>query len=223
MATLKIVDYVPVMDRVLQHWTEVEEARGEAVNLPDKTTRVMLQALRPALVDAQETLVVAVNAHEKATGRLDLARTAIFAVGRRFNEAVRGEFPGTTFVKSLPRVPGLSSDPERQLMAFRDMLDLWGQIDAPASPTAPVSLSAGFKVTIEEDGVEKDITLAEFAARLSALTDASRDVETTFQAQDTALQTRNKRHETLKALFTAYRKRIRGLYPPTSVLRRTLP
>jgi hypothetical protein len=223
MATLKIVDYVPMMDRVLQHWAEVEEARGEAVQLPDGTTREMLQALRPALVDAQETLVVAANAHEKTTGRLELARTAIFTVGRRFNEAVRGEFPGTTFVKSLPRIPSFSADPERQLMAFRDMRNLWQQIDAPISPTAPVTLGSGFKVTIEEGGIEKNIARADFEARLSALTSASRDVQTTFQVQDKALQTRNKRHETLKALFTAYRKRIRGLYPPTSVLRRTLP
>ncbi len=223
MAALKLVDYVPQLDRMLQHWTEVEAERGAALTMPDGTTHSLLLDLRPTLVEAQNVLVTASNSRQRAGADRDASRKALFTVGRRFNAAVRGILPSTTFVKELPRLPSVSSDPEKQLTAFRDMLDIWRHIDAPASPTAPVVPGAGFKVRIEEDGTEKDITHADFEGRLAALTEASRRFETTTQAQENALQTRNKLHEKLKALTMAYRKWIRGLYPPGSVLRRTLP
>jgi hypothetical protein len=218
-----ITDYVPLADKFLQHWSSAEMALGRAITLEDATTRDGLQGLKDALIAAQDEAQTTENARQAGIKQRDNARAEAFPIARQARKSILGVIPSSEEARQLPtKFLPLTADAQKQLVALRDVEKVWASVNAlPAGKYA--SLALPYTVLVDLGGTETTIALARYSAAVASLTVAASTVETAEQALTQAQQERKKAIEKLQAAFKAYRKAIRGLFPQTSALYRSLP
>ena len=218
-----ITDYVPLADKFLQHWSDTENALGRGLTLEDSTTRDTLQDLKDALTAAMQAALVAENARQGGIRQRDSARAEVFPIARQARKAILGVIPSSEEARQLPaRFLPITADVQKQLVAFRDVENVWGSVNALPANTYP-SLVLPFTVRVDLSGTEQSIALARYSTLVASLSTAASTVETAEQALTQAQQDRKKAIEKLQAVFKAYRTAIRGLFPRTSALYRSLP
>ena len=218
-----ITDYVPLADKFLQHWSATENALGRGLTLEDSTTRDTLQDLKDALTAAMQAALVAENARQGGIRQRDSARAEVFPIARQARKAILGVIPSSDEARQLPaRFLPITADVQKQLVAFRDVENVWGSVNALPANTYP-SLVLPFTVLVDLSGTEQNIALTRYSAAVASLSTAASTVETAEQALTQAQQDRKKAIEKLQAVFKAYRTAIRGLFPRSSALYRSLP
>jgi hypothetical protein len=220
---LAITDYLPLAEKFLQHWSDAENALGKAVVLEDGTTQGALQDLKDALSGAQSTITTSENDQQGAIGQRQSARAEALPIARQVRKGILGAIPSSNEARQLPtRLPSATEDVQTQLVALRDVENVWTRVNALPAGSYP-SLTTPFTVLVDLGGTEETITLARYSAAVLALSTAASTLKTAEQALTQAQQDRKKSVEALRKVFLAYRKRIRGLFPRTSALYRSLP
>ena len=206
------IDYIPVMDEFIGHWT----ATDDSIVLAENGTAVDFDAfgdLRTALDGAKASVQAKLNDLEGT--RVTLEQTRLTAGDRiaEFNRRIRADFPNTPTLSRLPTVPNRNGGRDSFLDAMDDMLDLWARVNAlPPSPlfTAPLLLMGGF-------------TLAQFQALRTALDAAFTNRGNAENAIATQRLYRNSLQDRAKSLMATYRLKIEALFPPDSITVATLP
>lgn len=218
-----ITDYVPLAQKFLQHWSDTETTLGRALTLEDGTTRDALQDLKDALTAAQHASLVAENTRQGGIKQRDIARAEAFPIARQVRKGILGVIPSSEEARQLPaKFLPLTGDVQKQLVTLRDVESVWGSVNALPANKYP-SLVQPFTVIVDLGGTEEAIALARYSAAIAALSAAADTVETAEQALTQAQQDRKKSVEKLQAVFKAYRAVIRGLFPRTSAIYRSLP
>ncbi len=218
-----ITDYVPLADKFLQHWNDAENALGRAIVLEEGTTRDSLQDLKDALIATQQAALVAENARQGGMRARDNARAEAFPIARQARKSIASVIPSSEEARQLPaKFLPLTADAQKQLVALRDVENVWSSVNAlPANKYA--SLVVPFTVLVDLQGTEETIAIARYSAAIAALATAASTVQTAEQALTQAQQDRKKAIETLNTVFKAYRTLIRGVFPLTSAVYRSLP
>jgi hypothetical protein len=218
-----ITDYIPLIDKFLQHWSDCENALGRAVVLETGTTRDGLQDLKESLVAAQSTITESENDRQAGIQEREKARGEALPIARQARKGILGVIPSSDEARQLPaRIPSPTTDAQKQLVALRDIENVWTRINALPAGKYP-SLVQPFTVIVDLAGTEQTIALARYSTAVSSLATAASTLETAEQALTQAQQDRKKVIETLRKVFLAYRKLVRGLFPRTSALYRSLP
>ncbi|WP_395144086.1 hypothetical protein [Armatimonas sp.] len=220
---LATTDYLPLAEKFLQHWSDAENALGKALVLEDGTTQDMLQSLKDALSSAQGTITTSENDRQGAIGQRDSARAEALPIARQVRKGILGVVPSSDEARQLPAtLPSLTEDVQKQLVALRDIENVWTRVNALPAGSYP-SLTLPFTVLVDLGGTEDLVTLTRYSAAVQALSAAATTLKTAEQALNQAKQNRKKSVEDLQKVFLAYRKRIRGTFPRTSALYRSLP
>ncbi len=138
------VDYIPVMDEFLDHWT----SSGGTITLPENGLAVVqddFSDLRTALDTTRTGLQGKLNDLENARVVLEQIRKEAGDRIAEFNRRIRAEFPTNKLFNRLPAVPNRTAGREAFISAMDDALDLWTRVNAqPVSPVfAPPMLLMG--------------------------------------------------------------------------------
>jgi hypothetical protein len=218
-----ITDYVSLADKFLQHWNDAESELGRAITLEDGTTRDGLQDLKEELITSQQTTLDAENGRQAAIKERDRGCATASPIARQVRKSIIGLIPSSDQARQLPaKLLPSTSEVQKQLVGLRDIESIWASVNALPGGTYP-SLVLPFTVRVDLGGTEETVTLARYSATITALASAASAVETAEQTLTQAQQKRKKVVEALKKLFLAYRAAIRGLFPRTSALYRSLP
>lgn len=218
-----LTDYIPLVEKFLTHWNDSETNLGRALVLDNGTTRDSLQDLKEELIALQNALINSENDRQEQIKLRDNARNEALPMAKQVRKAVLGALPSSAEARELPtRVPAFNADAQKQLVVLRDIENIWTRVDALPAATHP-GLVLPFTVRVDLEGTETDLPRASYSAAVGRLTAAASALEAAEQALKQAQQERKKVTERLKAVFLAYRKLIRGLFPRTSALYRSLP
>ena len=212
MPITSFVDYLPVMDEFIAHWSDTD---AELV-LPENNTATELSdftGLRGTLDDIKAQLQVRLNDLENARIALDQLRLTAGDHIANFNRRLRADFPNNQLFNRLPPVPNRTAGRDAFVTALDDVLDLWSRVNAqPASPlfTPPLLLLG-------------NLTRAQLVT-LRTSVDAA--FTTRGNLERTLSETRinrNRSQDRARELMRLYRLRIEGLYAPDSTTVLTLP
>lgn len=218
-----ILDYLPLTIKFLQHWNDVESALGKAVVLEDGTTRDALEDLKATLTTTQSTMTTTENDRQGAMQQRDRARAEALPIARQARKGILGTISTADEARQLPgKIPTVTQDAQTQLVALRDVENVWQRLNALPANRYP-SLTTPYTVLVDMHGTEETITLARYSAAITRLDTAATALKVAEQALTQAQQDRKKAIEALKRVFLAYRKLIRGIFPRTSALYKSLP
>jgi hypothetical protein len=216
-------DYIPTIDKVLQHWSDAETKLGRAITLADGTTRDGLQDLKTEYEAIQQAALTA-GAHQKdGINQRDLSRKEGLEIAKQARKGILGLVPGSDPARELPtRIPAFNTDPQKQLLALRQIELAWQHVNAlPASQHPALVLPLVLLVSL--NGTDQSVPLARYSATIAALAAATTTLETAEQVLTQSQKDRKALSRKLDGIFTAYRKVIRGLFPAASPLTQSLP
>ena len=207
-------NYLTKIDEFAAHWPLVNTALGSPLILTGNYALANLTADRTSLAALITALEVAINANEGAIADRDSRRAALKERMRQFNQAVRGFFPGSQYVRMLPRVPSFTAAPGNWMKAMADMNNIWTQINAispvPVGAPIPLILTGGY-------------TLATFTADQAALNAAFTTIDSTEGATATAVRNRDVLWLAIYGRLKQYRLAVQGRFPSGAALLDSLP
>jgi hypothetical protein len=214
MATIAPKNYLSKIDEFAAHWPLVDTALAAPLVLTGNYALSNLNTDRAALAGLITALEVAINASQGAIATRDTLRAALKERMRQFNLAVRGLFPGSTYVRMLPRIPGLNSAPGIWMKAMADMNNVWSQINAispvPIGTPAPLVLPGGY-------------TLANFASGQAALNASFTAIESAQGGAATAVRNREVMWKAVYERLKQYRLAVKGRFAAGAALPASLP
>ena len=209
--------YVPTMNEIIAHWSQVNAALTYPVTVSSPTQSScnidQFTDLREELQDRFQEIIGYLNDREIARGSIRINKAAMLAHFNEFNAMLDGYWSATPFHNARPYAPSISDGLGTFLAPMRDCLSLWGKLNAapaPAGITLPLQLSDG-------------TTVAEFA---SAITSLQADHAAEADANQNAVLARSQRDNTManaKALMVSYRKVIPARCAQHPALVETLP
>ncbi len=223
MPAIGLNDYLPAVDKFLQHWKEAEGELGRAIVLEDGMTRTDLVALRTRLSASQTTLIDATNTIQATIARREQGRKATLPVARQVRKAIRNLIPSSEEARATPEVPATTAGPEKQLTALRDIANLWTRVNALPANRYP-SLTPPLIVSIETTpGVYEAVTCAAYTARVAALDSDLQTLRVAEQVRVGQVESRDKRIEQIKTATKAYARAIQGLFTAGAPTARSVP
>ena len=218
-----ITDYLPILQKHIQHWTDAEEAHQKPITLVDGSTLDTLRDLYEEYASAQTDGTNAEVAYQSARKSRDDARAVVMPVGVQVRNAILGQVPTAPEVQALrKRLPSLETTPQKQLLALNDVAAVWAAINAYPAGKFP-SLTPPLVVHADIHGTERTVTLAEFQVFIATLSQAAEAVETSEQILKQTKEERKKVQAKINPVLAAYAKMIKGLFPASSVIAKSLP
>lgn len=214
MATSAPKNYLAKTDEFLAHWPQVNTSLGTAMSLTGNYLVAGLTSDRGALATQLAAVEAAVNNNQGAIAQRDTLRASVKERMRQFNQAVRGLFAGSNYVRMLPRIPSINAAPGLWMKAMADMNNVWTQINAiapvPISAPIPLILTGGF-------------TLAGFTTDQGALNTAFTNIETTLNQVGSAIGHREALWNPIYARLRQYRLAVQGRFATGAALLNSLP
>src|SRR3990172_9727814 len=137
MPITSVGSWLPRMDEFIAHWTAVNTALGLNPFVMTGGYAVATLTSDRALVDTAITDVTNLdNILNNNRGQRDVLRVPMHDRLRQFNFAVRGQFQGTRYPRSLSRIPNLQGSAGVWRQAMDDVQNLWTAINtnSPAIP-----------------------------------------------------------------------------------------
>ncbi len=223
MPLTNLTDYLPTMDLFLAHWNDTNAARETSLILEGGETRADLQAIRTAIVAANAAVLEAENQTQTGATRRDLCRKDTLPVARAARNTILGLIPSSPEAHALPEIPGDGADPEKQLVALRDLELIWKSLEDLPKGKYP-SLATPLIVEIEDDsGKTRKVGFKAYSASVARLDSELQLLRRAAQTRTESQQSRQKAAERGRALLTKYAKAIRRVFPRTSATYRSLP
>ena len=220
---LAINDTLPTIQTFLKHWDDTEAALGHPFTLADGSSSDTLRALHEAFYTAQQDGLVAENSHQGAIQARDNARKDVLPTALQARKAIRGLLPESEQVKQLPkRIPSITADVQTQLVALRDVLQVWESVNALPTTLYP-TLTRPLVVRIEVDNVLQSRAATHFQLQVATLSMAAETLVISEQGLRQAHANRDLVRRQVDGVLKKYRATVTGLLPRTSTLVRTLP
>jgi hypothetical protein len=175
--------WLPTIDEFVTHWTAVNAflAPG-AFTLSGGYALTSLQTDRTAVDTAISNVEGLNNLLNTARGDRDIRRAAMLPRLVQFNSAVRGQLPGSRYIKSLSKLPNLGSSPGVWRRAMDDVQNLWTTINANSPPVAgftpPLVLAGNYAIlafTADNTALDASFTAVEGAEQNDQQGRAQRD------------------------------------------------
>lgn len=213
--TLPPRNYLNKADEFTGHWTAVNTALSPSpIVLPNNYNQAGMTADRTALANLITASITAANNLGTQAAARDALRGPLAERIRQFNALVRGTFPGTGYVRDLPKVPSITSGDAVWMQTMADVDNIWTTINAitpvPIGLTIPMVLPGGY-------------TKANFNTDQAALNAAFTGVVNTTRLLKEALRTRNVAQLALETRYRQYRLQVQGRFAKGSPLLASLP
>jgi len=202
--------YVSTLDEFLAHWAAVnaDALAGTGLVTREGTTRADLMALRTDLDGAATDVVGKLNGKEIDRARLENAKRAVLVRTQELGRRFRGVLPvDSPYLKALPELPVITSAQEVILPPVKDFANIWKRVNEDGTD---VVLAEGY-------------TLANFTAEVVALSALYTLLNTSVLDLKIAREKRNQLQTAAKAVLSAYRPAVEGIFPPDSPLVNTIP
>ncbi len=144
--------YVQTTEQYLAHWelANLASPPGTPLLVPSLATPpgppapiATLEGLYNDLLDKRAELQSKLNSQEIARGAINLLKGLLLARANLFNEAVRGQLPGSIYEEALPNVPGILMSQAPFTEPLDDAADVWQKINDDAAIGADIVLSDG--------------------------------------------------------------------------------
>jgi hypothetical protein len=201
--------YLFTLDEYLAHWQSVnaDPAAGTGLLTRDEDTRAGLLALRGALDTAADVVQEKLAGKEIGRAVLENAKRATLNRAQELGRRMRGVLPkNSPFLKASPDLPAQTAAMETFLQPLRTMVNLWARLEL-----------AG--INFELNGVTQLVFKNEVKAigtYFSLQAEAELDLKL-------ARETRNQLQEEARAILSAYRPAVEGLFALDSPLVLTIP
>lgn len=144
--------YVQTTEQFLSHWELANSVSPPGVPLlvpslaqpPGPAIAIAtLETLYQELLDKRAELQSKLNSQEMARGAINQLKALLLARANLFNEAVRGQLPGSVYEEALPNVPGILMSQAPFTEPLDDAVDVWQRINDDAGIGADIVLSDG--------------------------------------------------------------------------------
>ncbi len=211
--------YVQTTEQFLAHWGLANAALPAATPLLVPSLSVpagppvavaTLETLYNQLIAKRAELQSKLNAQEISRGAINTMKTALLERANQFNEAVRGQLPGSMYEEALPNVPGILMSQAPFTEPLDDAADIWQRINDDAVIGADLVMADGS-------------TQANFAADVAALKTAFRDFN---KAEVTTGFTRSERNgiqNKIYPILKSYRQVLPTKFPKDHALIPSMP
>ena len=205
-----ILDYVPLAEKVLSHWQQVETQNNAPLVLKDKTTLTQFTELKDRLIAVQAENLTQQNARQRAQLARDSAIDALHLLVKQARTSLKAEDVSAVLPALLP--PG--SAPPKYLQAARDIAEVWESVNA--SGTA-------LTIPLRKGEATVQVSHAAFVAAITAYESAVRTLTQTQSAEAVGKKTRDSVHKTAHAKLLAYALAAKARLPEGDPLRDTIP
>jgi hypothetical protein len=222
MPTIKRLNNLPVLNRALTHWTELEIMTADSVTLPDGTTRDRAQDLATSIQDAEAALMTARNTLSVAQGARNQARIALYPAAKQARKSLRGLAKNVPEVLGLPTVPPVTSAPAVFVAALEDIADVWGRVNALPQASVPAA-HLPLRIPLTENNTLVSLTLEQLNARLVALRSAAQALTQAADSVTVSIGIRDGLHEQAAAVVKDYGVVARSVLPESHPLLKTIP
>lgn len=214
MPDIPTKNYLAKLDEFAAHWPLVNTALGTPLTLQGNYQVANLGTDRTSLAALIAAVEVAINTNEGGIADRDTRRAALKERLRQFNQSVRAFFPGSTYVRMLPKIPNFTSAPGLWMKAMADVNNIWTLINAitpiPVGTTIPMILPGSY-------------TLAAFTADQAALNTAFTTIETSEGAVAAAVRNRDVLWGAIYTRLKQYRLAVKAKFATGAALLDSLP
>ncbi|WP_309708312.1 hypothetical protein [Armatimonas sp.] len=222
MAKPKLINNLPILNKTIAHWGKVETTLGEALTLPDSTTRDGATDLATNIQDAETALIATRNALSTAQGVRDSTRKAAHTAGKQARKSLRGLAKNTPEVLGLPELPSVTTAPATLLALYDDIANIWERVNGLPQASVPAA-KLPLRIPLMEDNALVQLTQAEFVARIEALRSAAQTLAELELSVSTGIGTRDGLHKQAATITKDYGAAVRGLLPTGHPLLKTIP
>ena len=214
--------FIPTLNDFLPHWELVNTIMGAAGPLvlrnpngptPPTLNRAALVIMRDELQAKHTDITGQMNAVQIAAATLRVMKEALHFQGGRFNDAVRSDLTGTTYVEALPLLPQPGDGHGIFIEPMDDVSTLWAKINvAVGIPgfTAPLLLQGNYP-------------LADFNTALALLKLQFEAVQKEDFLVSFKIKERNRMQDLIYPVLKAYRQAVPTKFPATDPVVVSLP
>ena len=214
--------YIPTLNDFLPSWDLVNTTLGVAGPLllrnpngttPPTVSRADLVTMRNDLQAKHTDITGQMNNVQIAAAALKAMKEDLHLRGGQFNDAVRSDLAGTTYVEALPILPWPGDGQAVFIEPMDDISTLWAKINAAVGIpgfTAPLLLLGGY-------------TLAEFNTALGLLKTQFETVHKEDFLVSFKIKERNRMQDLIYPILKAYRLAVPTKFAATDPLVVTLP
>jgi hypothetical protein len=194
--------YLETMDEFIGHWTDVNaDLNPGAMTMPGGYTLANLNTDRDACETKMTDLEGVVNTLEMHRSDRDLQELPLIADMKQLANYVRGQFPNTKYIGTIPAMPSLNAGAGVWQKAMRDSGELWDAInvDPPEGFTPPLILP-------------NTTTRAQFGTKSTAHNLTLENFHNTFPRVERAIFERDEIYNRVAAELGKYRAAVLSLY-----------
>ena len=218
----KLVNNLPLLNRTLAHWSLVENALGEAVVLPDGTTRDGAQDLATSIQETEHTLMTARNTLATLQEERNQVRDRAHTAAKQARKSLRGLAAPVPEVHGLPQVPPKTSSVAVFTAALDDIADVWERVNALPPAQVP-AVRLPLRIPLEENHTPLLLAVAPFRDQIEALRTMAHSLAAAEAAVTVGISERDTLHEQAAAGIKSYGAVVRSLLHEGHPLLMTLP
>ena len=222
MAKPKLINNLPILNKTIIHWNKVETALGEAVTLPDGTTRDGATDLATSIKDTESGLIATRNDLSTAQGERDSTRIAVHTAAKQARISLRGLAKNVPEVNGLPKLPTLTTAPATLLALYDDIANIWERVNGLPQASVPAA-KLPLRIPLMEDNALVHVTHPEFVTRVEALRTAVQTLAELELNVSTGIGTRDRLHKQAATITKDYGAAVRGLLPTGHPLLKIIP
>ena len=210
-----ILDYVPLVTKVIAHWQQIETKTSKSLLLKDKSTIDSLIDLKDRLVEVQAANLTESNNTQRAQEVRDGAIQTLHPLVKQARASLKGLVEDVPGAKALPRLLSATTEPQNYLQAARDIAEIW----ATANTAQPEALT----IPVLDGEATVQVSHTAFLAAVSAYESAVSALTTTKTTEARGRKTRDNLHKTAHAKLVAYPLAAKGRLADGDPLRATIP
>jgi hypothetical protein len=218
----KLINNLPILNRMLSHWAQVERTTTNTLSLPDGTTRAEVQELATRIQSVEAELLTGRNVLSAAQGARDQARKTAHPAAKQARRSLRGLAKNVPEVLGLPQVPPLTSAPAVLIAALDDIADVWARINGLPQASVP-AVHLPLRVPLLEGETVVPLALAQFEAQITTLRTAAQALTEAEDAVTVGIGTRDGLHERAAERVKSYATVARSVLPEGHPLLKTVP
>lgn len=220
--SLTLLEYVPIVDKTLAHWQQVETKTARPLFLKDKTTRADLAAVKDRLQTVHTANLTESNNRQRAQETRDSAVAVLHPLVKQARTTVKGLLERVPGAAALPKSLPTTSDPQKYLQAARDIAEIWTTVNALSPATNP-DLGLPLTIPILDGETTVSVTLAQYNAAVAAYATAVDALTAAKTAELLGRKTRDIVHKLVRAKLIAYPTAAKARLAVGDPLRDTIP
>ena len=218
----KLVNNLPILNRVLAHWTQVEENIVTTVALPDGTHHSQAQSLATRIREVEVSLMEGRNALSVAQADRNQARSAVYTAAKQARKSLRGLAQNAPDVQGLPDVPPGTSASPVLLAAGEDIANVWLRVNGLPQASVPAA-HLPLRIPLTENNALVQLSQEQFVQHLERLRTVAEALEEAEASVTVGIGARDALHDQAAELVKRYATVVRGLLPEGHPLLKTVP